>query len=81
MTIVQHLRDRYSVNWSENCSYESSKNYSLTAGTLTSDVHLEFVVQSDALVLFGDGIEADHLTVGWGQKLTVGTTSRTLTLA
>lgn len=81
MTIVQHLRGRYSVIWSENCSHESSKNYSLTDGTLTSDEHLEFVVQSDALVLFGDGIEADNLTVGWGQKLTVGAGSRTLTLA
>ncbi len=26
-------------------------------------------------------IETDHLTVGWGQKLTVGTSSRTLMLA
>lgn len=53
----------------------------LTDGTLTAQEHLEFVVKSDALVLFGDGIEADHLTIGWGQKLTVGTSSRTLMLA
>lgn len=58
-----------------------STGRSLTDGTLTRDERLEFVVQSDALVLFGDGIEADHLTVGWGQKLTVGTSSRTLNLA
>lgn len=58
-----------------------STRRSLTDGTLTRDEHLEFVVQSDSLVPFGDGIEADHLTVDWSQKLTVGTSSRTLTLA
>ncbi|CAO1654016.1 NAD(+)/NADH kinase [Salinibacterium sp. NYA9b] len=58
-----------------------STGRSLTDGTLTSTERLEVVVQSDTLVLFGDGIEADHLSVGWGQKLTIGTSSRTLTLA
>lgn len=52
----------------------------LTAGTLDDDDALGVVVESDALVVFGDGVEADRLTATWGQTVTVRLSDRTLTL-
>jgi NAD kinase len=57
-----------------------STGRSLTAGNLSEVDHLEFVVESDTLVAFGDGIEDDYLAVGWGQRLTVGVSDRRLNL-
>ncbi len=57
-----------------------STGRSLTAGNLLETEHLEFVVESDTLVAFGDGIEDDYLAVGWGQRLTVGLSDRRLNL-
>ena len=45
---------------------------SWTEGLLGRDGRLEVVSASDRLVCFGDGIEADSLSVTWGQRLTVG---------
>jgi NAD kinase len=52
----------------------------LTFGLLAPGEQLELVVESDQLVVFGDGIERDHLTLGWGQRLRLGASERTLAL-
>jgi len=53
---------------------------SLTSGLLSADESLSVLVQSDALVVFGDGLEADRLTAAWGQTVTLSLSSRTLRL-
>jgi hypothetical protein len=50
-----------------------------TEGELTGN-ELSVVVESDRLVAFGDGIESDALTLGWGQTVTVGTAPESLRL-
>ncbi|HVM27839.1 MAG TPA: hypothetical protein VM433_09220 [Mycobacteriales bacterium] len=52
---------------------------SLTEGLL-SDEALWLDARSDELVVFGDGLEDDHLTLSWGQRLHVGLSVRTLDL-
>jgi hypothetical protein len=53
---------------------------SLTAGRLVDGDALTVVVESDALVVFGDGLEADRLTATWGQAITLALADRTLQL-
>ncbi|MDR2322374.1 MAG: hypothetical protein LBE60_12090 [Microbacterium sp.] len=50
----------------------------LIAGRLDGDAPLALRVESDTLVAFGDGIESDRLSLGWGQRVTVGVSRRTL---
>lgn len=52
----------------------------LTEGLLTGSVELEVAVESDGLIVFGDGLEADALTLGWGQNITFRLARRTLQL-
>jgi hypothetical protein len=52
----------------------------LTHGLLDGDATLSVVVASDTLAVFGDGIEADHLTPTWGQRVEVGLSPRRLAL-
>jgi hypothetical protein len=52
----------------------------LTAGLLSSGQELSVLVESEELVVFGDGIEADRLSVGWGQTVTVTSSDRRLAL-
>jgi NAD kinase len=49
-----------------------------TEGVYGSAVELSLVVENDALVVFGDGLEADHLTATWGQQVTVRVADRVL---
>jgi hypothetical protein len=49
-------------------------------GDLQPGQQLELVAESELLVAFGDGIENDRLSVGWGQRLTVGTAASRLAL-
>ncbi len=51
----------------------------LTEGELVGD-ELALTVQSDRLVAFGDGIEADALTLTWGQTVRIGRADRALRL-
>lgn len=51
-----------------------------TEGTLGEDGELVVTVQSDRLVVFGDGMEADRLEVSWGQEVRVGIAERRLRL-
>lgn len=51
----------------------------LTEGVLEPGEALAVVAQSD-LVVFGDGIEADALALGWGQRVTLSVAARSLRL-
>ncbi|GIG87054.1 diacylglycerol kinase catalytic domain-containing protein [Plantactinospora endophytica] len=53
---------------------------SLTAGRLGPAESLEVVAERERLVVFADGLEADHLTMAWGQRLTIGPAARRLRL-
>jgi NAD kinase len=53
---------------------------SLTAGLVTVHAHLHLIVESNELVVFGDGQETDRLTATWGQAVTIGVSTRVLNL-
>ncbi|GAB7189696.1 NAD(+)/NADH kinase [Kineococcus sp. NUM-3379] len=53
---------------------------SLTAGVLAEGEELVLDVRGEDLVVFGDGMEADHLALAWGQRLTLTAGPRTLDL-
>jgi hypothetical protein len=52
----------------------------LTEGLLSPHESLVLVSEGDGLVVFGDGIERDHLTLVWGQQLTVRRSTTQLAL-
>lgn len=52
----------------------------LTMGALHPGEGLEVLVQSDSLVVFGDGLEADRLTATWGQTVRLAVSERRLRL-
>lgn len=54
---------------------------SLVEGVVEADEELSVVAETDGLVAFGDGIESDRLTLGWGQELRVHLAARRLRLA
>lgn len=51
-----------------------------TEGELAADQSLSLTVANDQLVLFGDGVESDAVTVGWGQTVRFRLAERTLRL-
>ncbi|MGW7547625.1 hypothetical protein ACWGKQ_41970 [Streptomyces sp. NPDC054770] len=53
---------------------------SLVAGELTASAALTLTVESDRLIVFGDGIESDALELTWGQTVRVGACARRLRL-
>ena len=51
-----------------------------TEGILDEGEELSLVVGSESLVLFGDGMESDRLTLTWGQSVRVSRAPRALAL-
>jgi hypothetical protein len=51
-----------------------------TEGRLENGATLQIVSETDGLVVFGDGVEADRLTLAWGQSVTLRVSSRQLCL-
>jgi NAD kinase len=52
----------------------------LTEGLVDERQCLTVLVRSEALVLFGDGMEADRIALAWGQTVEITPSRRTLTL-
>jgi len=53
----------------------------LTAGRIAGGQRLRIVCElGEGGTVFGDGIEADHVAVDWGQRIEIGAASRTLRL-
>ncbi len=52
----------------------------LTAGRLDSGEELELTCESERLVGFADGVESDHLTLTWGQRIRIGVAAQHLNL-
>jgi len=52
----------------------------LTEGVLPTGTHITITSETDELVCFGDGIEADRLALGWGQRIRIETARQRLRL-
>lgn len=53
---------------------------SQTEGLLQTEQALQITSETDGLVLFGDGIEADRIALAWGQRTTLTTATARLAL-
>jgi hypothetical protein len=51
-----------------------------TEGLIHGAARLELLVESERMVVFGDGIESDSLALSWGQRLSVSIADRRLHL-
>jgi NAD kinase len=52
----------------------------LTSGRIGDEEHLELASEGERTVVFADGVETDHLTLAWGQRVTVSVARRHLSL-
>ena len=52
----------------------------LTAGRFGGDESLQLIAEGPGLVVFADGLEADRLSINWGQRVTVRVAPRRLRL-
>ncbi|EFC79525.1 hypothetical protein [Parafrankia sp. EUN1f] len=57
-----------------------STGAAMVEGLLPASARIELRVESERLVVFGDGIESDTITLTWGQRLSVGVAERRLCL-
>lgn len=51
-----------------------------TEGLLGAGESITLIAETDGLVVFGDGIESDHLTLVWGQQVTIRLAEQVLRL-
>ena len=54
--------------------------HDLIEGLLDAGEALALEAETDGLVVFGDGMEADRLTLAWGQRITVRAAEQSLRL-
>jgi hypothetical protein len=57
-----------------------STGATLTEGVLPAGTALTVRVESESLVVFGDGIESDRLSLGWGESVRIQAADRRLRL-
>jgi hypothetical protein len=69
-----------SLAWFVREAWPSPATGTTSTEGLIADDELVITVESDHLVAFGDGIEADNLSLAWGQRVTIGRAARTLSL-
>lgn len=75
-------RDQAALAWFVREAWPSpATGASLTEGMLLENDVLNVTVESDQLVAFGDGIEADRLLLGWGQNLQIRVSGQRFNLA
>lgn len=64
--------DSRSLTWFVREPWPSpSTDADLVAGQLDADRELDIGIESEGMVVFGDGMEEDRLTLGWGQGVRV----------
>jgi hypothetical protein len=83
----RHLADRLpsadsnDIAWFVREAWPSrATGTALSWGVATAEQPLALTAQSDLLVAFGDGIERDRLSIGFGQRLTIAPSSTRLRL-
>jgi NAD kinase len=52
----------------------------LTSGRIGDAEHLELASEGERTVVFADGVETDHLTLAWGQRITITVARHQLSL-